>query len=54
MSVVWGGRGRENPEHGVSNALFRAEYITSLSRLDKCLAGYVDDDMGRRGYCIHG
>lgn len=28
--------------------------LGSLSRLDKCLAGYVDDDMGRRGYCIHG
>jgi len=37
------------PEHGVSNVLFRAECITSLSSLDKCLAGYVDDDIGRRG-----
>lgn len=49
-----GGRGKGKPEHGVSNVLFCAEYVTSLSRLDKCLAGYVDDDIGRRGYRIHG
>lgn len=52
---MWfGGKREGKPEHGVSNALFRAEYITSLSSLDKCLAGYVDDDIGRRWYSIHG